>query len=517
MTKDHQISHSGHARLGPLLPPLSKYLREKTARSAFELEQQLWTHLAGEQTWYWRRTNGKRAQPDKPLYAPLDAAKREIRVLRVSRVLPADVDNSAADNNNEAFKADLLHVSLDDDPPYIAVSYTWGDPKIIGRFKSDQEGAAGIEYNQSVSKIVNTLVPMGSTLHLWIDALCINQRDYDEKGTQVALMGEIYKKARQVVVFLGEADEGTTANMDLIQRAGPILEKTFSTSSISASRSPYGGASLELSELANESIKAGIPMKELLNHTTDNRLKLMTRLNVEFIPDHPRIANLHGCVVDEIMRLSPVKRPVDRFTLTDIGQWMRSVLQIVKETKSGAPEHTSSAPEGDVDSDDTSTGLPGVSGREYHLLYTLLASPRSDVRLDGLGKLTIYLYLAAECSPFDFWDAYWKRCAYRGWAETEFEDVAQMSERSSLTTGGRRFFVSSKGYFGLAPPGTREGDLVCAFPGMIVPVIIRRDDSEVLPPPAPTNYILVGEAYHEGLVQGNLEVDPNLMGPIRLV
>ena len=41
-------------------------------------------------------------------------------------------------------------------------------------------------------------------VNLWIDSICINQTDIPEKNIQVAMMGEIYNKADQVVIWLGE-------------------------------------------------------------------------------------------------------------------------------------------------------------------------------------------------------------------------------------------------------------------------------------------------------------------------
>ncbi|ROW03245.1 hypothetical protein VSDG_01564 [Cytospora chrysosperma] len=237
------------ARLGPLLPALLGHLEWKTSRSAFRLNQRLWTHLAGEWSRYWRLEDGGQREPDKPLYASLDAAKREIRVLQVSRLSPVVGNTRLDDNRNGAFQANLMHVSLDDDPPYIAVSYAWGDHAPVGRFKSDQEGAANFEYNRAVFEIVNTLVPEGSTLYLWIDAVCINQQDDAEKGIQVGLMGEIFRKSRQVVIFLGEADEDTTTNMDLISRAIPIIEEDF----------PEWATEEDVARFEAESTKAGIP------------------------------------------------------------------------------------------------------------------------------------------------------------------------------------------------------------------------------------------------------------------
>jgi hypothetical protein len=39
---------------------------------------------------------------------------------------------------------------------------------------------------------------------VWIDAICINQKDNEEKAWQVQLMGEIYRRAKGVIVYLGE-------------------------------------------------------------------------------------------------------------------------------------------------------------------------------------------------------------------------------------------------------------------------------------------------------------------------
>jgi hypothetical protein len=43
---------------------------------------------------------------------------------------------------------------------------------------------------------------------LWIDAICINQEDVDEKTEQVRMMNEIYRAARRVSVWLGRPDNG---------------------------------------------------------------------------------------------------------------------------------------------------------------------------------------------------------------------------------------------------------------------------------------------------------------------
>jgi hypothetical protein len=57
---------------------------------------------------------------------------------------------------------------------------------------------------------------------LWTDALCINQADLAEKSQQVKLMGEIYKVAVEVVVWLGKeevTDESAVALLGILYDA----------------------------------------------------------------------------------------------------------------------------------------------------------------------------------------------------------------------------------------------------------------------------------------------------------
>jgi hypothetical protein len=45
--------------------------------------------------------------------------------------------------------------------------------------------------------------------YYWIDALCINQDDLDEKTEQVQRMWQIYENAGLVIIWLGPEDENT--------------------------------------------------------------------------------------------------------------------------------------------------------------------------------------------------------------------------------------------------------------------------------------------------------------------
>lgn len=53
---------------------------------------------------------------------------------------------------------------------------------------------------------------------LWVDAVCINQRDNKEKGHQVALVAKIYSNANCVLVWLGESNGAIHAGIGCFRR-----------------------------------------------------------------------------------------------------------------------------------------------------------------------------------------------------------------------------------------------------------------------------------------------------------
>jgi hypothetical protein len=60
---------------------------------------------------------------------------------------------------------------------------------------------------------------------IWIDAICINQQDNEEKDHQVQHMGEIYRNAKLVVVWLGPSKD----NSNLAMQSIPALSRTMRT------------------------------------------------------------------------------------------------------------------------------------------------------------------------------------------------------------------------------------------------------------------------------------------------
>jgi hypothetical protein len=70
-----------------------------------------------------------------------------------------------------------------------------------------------------VSAILHIRPHFTQSALLWIDALCINQEDNVEKSGQIRFMKEIYQKAVDVIVWVGEAVDQSDLSMDLMAEA----------------------------------------------------------------------------------------------------------------------------------------------------------------------------------------------------------------------------------------------------------------------------------------------------------
>lgn len=103
---------------------------------------------------------------------------------------------------------------------YVALSYHWGDPKdtveIIIYDEGDHQATNRTGVRHPVTRNLHAALSQlrergifAGTLMLWIDALCIDQGNADERVQQCAHMDKIYRQAGNVLVWLGpEKDYG---------------------------------------------------------------------------------------------------------------------------------------------------------------------------------------------------------------------------------------------------------------------------------------------------------------------
>ncbi|KAL8782794.1 MAG: hypothetical protein Q9213_005118 [Squamulea squamosa] len=145
----------------------------------------------------------------------------------------------------------LISVPLAQCPPYVAWSYTWGDPgpfvdattviftkvplcypircggrlvlctrnlrNALRRLRQVEKIQNSAPTHSSIRKTAAAAAKFNNNVHLyWIDAICINQKDVPERSTQVSLMTQIYHQAQCTIVWLGEEDTYTRPAMEVL-------------------------------------------------------------------------------------------------------------------------------------------------------------------------------------------------------------------------------------------------------------------------------------------------------------
>ncbi|KAK2774928.1 heterokaryon incompatibility protein [Colletotrichum kahawae] len=142
--------------------------------------------------------------PDQLLYSELPEIQGQhwIRLLCLSPGV-----------EQEPISCDFSEHSLDDAPPYRALSYAWvnehyvwneeqdDSAKIVQRFITcnDREILVGANLHLALHRLRGPHQPR----FIWVDAICINQKNPQERTQQVLRMKDVYSRSAEVVIWLG--------------------------------------------------------------------------------------------------------------------------------------------------------------------------------------------------------------------------------------------------------------------------------------------------------------------------
>ncbi|KAK5713535.1 hypothetical protein LTR15_011235 [Elasticomyces elasticus] len=144
---------------------------------------------------------------DPFVYPALDHTKDQIRLLEYHR------------SSNGDLKHTYTMVSLEDKPDFCALSYVWGSDEATKFIVVDgqrfpvrpnlydflvQSAAESADLcDGGASGAYYTLIRRSKPI--FIDAICINQSDLEERNAQVRLMADLYRQAEVIVWFGSEA------------------------------------------------------------------------------------------------------------------------------------------------------------------------------------------------------------------------------------------------------------------------------------------------------------------------
>ncbi|KAH7084171.1 heterokaryon incompatibility protein-domain-containing protein [Paraphoma chrysanthemicola] len=122
-------------------------------------------------------------------YQPLGVGQ-----IRILRVLPGYQEN--------VLKGELSTASIDDTAQsFDALSYMWGDPAPIDTIELSGQP---IPIASNLAVALRHLRYVDKPLVIWIDAICINQQDLDERSRQVQFMRQLYSRAEIVRIWINE-------------------------------------------------------------------------------------------------------------------------------------------------------------------------------------------------------------------------------------------------------------------------------------------------------------------------
>ncbi|KAI0853388.1 HET-domain-containing protein [Daldinia vernicosa] len=144
---------------------------------------------------------------DSYCYVPF-GTEPECNQFRILTLLPG--------SGQDPLECILSHGDIGKSPPYEAISYVWGDPH-------DKVGiicnGKPLAITAGLHTVLHHFRSPSEKRSLWADAICINQSDSNERGSQVGRMKDIYSKADRVLIWLGEekdeSDRGIAVALDI--------------------------------------------------------------------------------------------------------------------------------------------------------------------------------------------------------------------------------------------------------------------------------------------------------------
>jgi Heterokaryon incompatibility protein (HET) len=149
------------------------------------------------------------------MYEHLSVEEREVRLLCIDR----------PSSSSSSIHGILQTVSLRNCGSFVALSYAWGDGSDTVPLKINGHTC---QVSSNLFSALQHLSRMAARLVIWVDAICINQGDQQERADQVRLMGDIYKNAEHVLVWLGPADEDSDLGLSMINDLGNAYHKSKS-------------------------------------------------------------------------------------------------------------------------------------------------------------------------------------------------------------------------------------------------------------------------------------------------
>jgi hypothetical protein len=142
-------------------------------------------------------------------YTPLSNDTPQIRLLTL---LPGGTHDPLEGSLSVVILEELEHDNRHI-PSWEALSYCWGSSTVL---KPLLISGKVLNITGSLHLALQHLRLSDGERVIWIDQVCINQRDLDERGRQVQHMNVIFKKAGRVTAWLGSGEQESHRYMEML-------------------------------------------------------------------------------------------------------------------------------------------------------------------------------------------------------------------------------------------------------------------------------------------------------------
>jgi hypothetical protein len=137
---------------------------------------------------------------------PYTRLSRDPIEIRLLTILPG--------SGEQPIEVQLKVAQLVAEEEYETLSYFWGNPEDCGSITLNRTRfTVTINLQQALSALRSAT----ESRRFWIDAICINQDDLEERSFQVALMGQIYRRSKETFVWLGLSSGYTVKTFEFLK------------------------------------------------------------------------------------------------------------------------------------------------------------------------------------------------------------------------------------------------------------------------------------------------------------
>jgi hypothetical protein len=149
------------------------------------------------------------------LYAalPIPSGSKCIRLLRI--LAPSAYEATSSPIRCELTVADLEQTPT---PRYCALSYVWGTKSPVPECIICNDVALHVTTNCYAA--IHNLRARLDSMPIWIDAVCLNQRNTEDKEQQIQLMSRIYERATITFIWLDGNRAAVEKVFTYLSRAG---------------------------------------------------------------------------------------------------------------------------------------------------------------------------------------------------------------------------------------------------------------------------------------------------------